>query len=231
MAAYSCSVYYMQRVTDGSSDDFCVDTVYIEDLNDIFDQCHTNGTDIIYSAQEGGNICSTCSCSHQRLCSGEDQCYVCFYAFCSQNFNCFQTFQSHGDFDNDVFVDFNQFSCFCYHTFMFQADNFCTDGAINDCCDFFYNFNKVSAFFCDQGGVCCYAANYAQVICFSDVVYISCVDEHFHGSYLSFLCLNNLLGLVPSAKMPKRASENGHTSAHTTLVLFYANRKRKAMII
>jgi hypothetical protein len=39
----------------------------------------------------------------------------------------------------------------------------------------------------------------------------------------------NMIEQVSFGIIPKRVFKNGHTSAHITLVSFYANRKRKAM--
>ena len=62
----------------------------------------------------------------------------------------------------------------------------CGDGTIYDGCNFLYHLNEISAFLRNQGRVCGNAADYAQIICLSDVVNIGCVNEHFHDACLLF---------------------------------------------
>ena len=83
-------------------------------------------------------------------------------------------------------MDFHQLSCFLYHTLVVKADHLCADRTIYDGCNFLYHLNEISAFLRNQGRVCGNAADYAQIICLSDVVNIGCVNEHFHDACLLF---------------------------------------------
>ena len=133
-------------------------------------------------SKEWGNISCTCSCSQKCLVCGEDQGYVCLDALCAQNFNSFESFYGHRDFNNHVWMDGCDLTAFFDHAFCIYCGSFylAADRSVYDLGDLFDDLFEVTSFFCDQGRVGGNAADNAHVVCFFNVLYFCCVDEKSH---------------------------------------------------
>ena len=60
------------------------------------------------------------------------------------------------------------------------------DRSVNDGCNFFDDFCKISSLFCDQGWVCGNSTDNTHIICFLNILYICCIHEKLHNKYLHF---------------------------------------------
>ena len=61
------------------------------------------------------------------------------------------------------------------------------DRSVNDGCNFFDDFCKISSLFCDQGWVCGNSTDNTHIICFLNILYICCIHEKLHNKIPPFL--------------------------------------------
>ena len=82
-------------------------------------------------------------------------------------------------------MDGGNLAAFLNHAFGINGGclNLAADWSVHDGGDFLNHFCKIPAFFGNQGWVGGYAADDAHVVCFSDVLYIGCVNKKFHSNY------------------------------------------------
>ena len=79
-------------------------------------------------------------------------------------------------------MDLSDLTAFCDHSFCSYSSclNFTTDRSVNNGCDLFDHFVKVTAFFCDQRWICGNTTDNSHIICLADIIYICCVDKKLH---------------------------------------------------
>ena len=183
-----CNVY---RMTNAGSNDLSLDICNCKDLCDLADQVKTICRNIVQSAKERRYIGCTCSCSKKCLICSEDQSNICLDSFFGQNFNSLQSFSCHRDLNNHVRMNLSDLTTLTDHTFCICCGslNLTADRSVNDLCNLFDNFIKVSALFCDQRRVCGNTTDDPHIICCFNILYLCCVNKKLHCIFLLFLKL------------------------------------------
>ena len=209
-----CAVCYMDRVTDGCCNNLCVISVNIKDLCDLADQFDTRLADVIQSAKEWGNICSSCVCCKDCLVCAEDQGNVCLDALRRKYLYGFESFYGHRDLYNHVWMDGCDLTSFFDHALCIYCCclYLAADRSVNDGCNFFDDFCKISSLFCDQGWVCGNSTDDSHIICFLNVLYICCIHEKLHNKippfYLRLLLSVSLNIAHVKSKRKHKTKEN-----------------------
>lgn len=184
----------MVGVADGCCEDLCFVSVCAECADDVCDEGYAVFGDVVEASDEGAYVCGSCFGCEECLSDGEDECAVGGYASVGEVLDCADAVFGAWEFDCDDGVDGCEAFAFAYHAFVVGGEDFGADAACADDVadggvvpeDLFVAFD---VFFCHERWVGGDAVEYAEGMCFADLLKVGCVDKKLHRKLLVVLVI------------------------------------------
>ena len=164
----------------GGGENFGFKAVVVVDHPDVADEFEAVGTDVIEATDKGADVAGSGFGGEEGLVGVEAEGDVGLNPFGGEALDGFEAFGDEGNFDDDVFVPGGEDFAFFDHLVRIEADDFGTDGAVDDFGDFEDEILEVFAAFGGEGGVGGYAVDESPGGGFADFFGITGVDKDLH---------------------------------------------------
>ena len=173
---------YVGGMADRGRQEIGVEVIVVVDLNDLLDQFHAAGRDVVDATDEGADVVGPGLRRQHRLRGGEAEGTVRLNTLLVQRPQGFDAVFDQGNFHDDVLVDLVQLTGLLHHAIEVGGRHLSGHVPVHDLADFEDVLVEVDvALFLDEGRVRGHPVEDAHVIGFSDFVQIGRVDEKLHG--------------------------------------------------
>lgn len=178
----------VHRMADAGGKHFRFKLVVAEYLDDLFDEQHAVGTDIIEPADERADEGRARFGGKQRLARREDERRVGANALRGKGFDCLDAVERERTFNDDVFMQRGEFFAFDNHLVGFERGDFGADGTVDELADAFDVRLEIVvigfAFFGDERRIGSHAVQHAEAAGFLDFLKVRRINEKFHAEVL-----------------------------------------------